>query len=413
MPPDRRSRGPASARRWLVFDPGLRDVASHHIPVAAALRREAQRRGLDMRIFGHRDLDPAIADAVGATPLFQFHPYTIPRPDPHAGHLSAFVYGLGLTLRDLAGAPVGRVSPDDVMLWPTAHAWEMSATARLFGRIPRDRQPVLAATFHVMNGLLRSDPDPQDVWRATNRLAALDLARTMAEVHLSALTDSLGRLLETYYERPVAAAPSLTAIDLLADTEPAAASRRVDGQPRIAFIGIPRREKRGDLLPEIVARIADRMPRAPVFVQTASHGADRRAIPSMPQRDNVTTHDGPLSYDALLDLYRRTAIVIFPHHAEAYRHRPSGIFTEAVAAACITVVPPGSWMAQEVERGHAVGVIARSTDPDALASAAAEAAARLDALSPAAGSAARSWQKRHGVGAWLDCLIAQIGLEPR
>ncbi|MGE0725168.1 MAG: hypothetical protein AB7O45_12380 [Alphaproteobacteria bacterium] len=414
MAPDPRNPGPGTARRWLVFDPGLREVASHHPPAALAIRREATRRGLDLHIFGHRDLDAAMAAEIGAVPHFRFHSYAVPYGDPVAGSLSAFVRGLVRIERDLLALPVGRMGPDDVVLWPTVHAWELMATARVIARMPRDRQPRLAATFHVANELFRSNPDPQEVSRASNRLAGVELARKTdaGRVALLALAPGLAEALSRLYDRQVDVAPSPSAIDLLAGTEPPAAARRSDGQPRIAFPGIPRREKRADLMPAFVAAIAERLPRSPIFVQTDEIGSDRRPVPPMPPREGLSVHLGPLRHDEMMDVYRRSAIVVLPHHPVAYRNRTSGIFIEAVAAGCVLVVARGSSMADQIEGGLAVGMVAASPEPAAFAAAAARAAADLDRLSAAAAIAAARWQRHHGVGPWLDRVAAALGIDP-
>src|SRR5690606_19720467 len=80
-------------------------------------------------------------------------------------------------------------------------------------------------------------------------------------------------------------------------------------------------------------------------------------------------HAGALSDADYAGALQRSAVIVVPYEPASYRARVSGIFVDAVAAGCVTVVPSDTWMSEMIAQGRAAGVTFDRLDPSAIAAA--------------------------------------------
>lgn len=409
--PDERA-ATGSHRRWILLDTALTSHVGHHRTLAVALRTEARRRGLDLTMVGNAKLDPDLAAGLTALPLFRRSIYDRPILDPIAGGLGAYVDAVPLLSADLRSGVVGAIGADDVVIWPTADAIAISATARWFRDMPPSRRPMVAATFHRIEGMTDASTSPESIPRATLRLSALELGRLVPRERLfvAATTPGLAADVAALIQHAVAVCPVPIPTDSVDRAIPAAAERHVEGRPRIAIPGIPRGDKRAGDLPAALLALVRALPAAPIVVQTDGQGADGVANPPLPTVAGVEVRYGSLADDAYRSLFAEAAIVVMLHGRDAYRQRASGVFVDAVAAGCVPVVAAGTWMADEIAAGHAAGVVYEDATADGIAAAVVAATAGLDLLSAQAAGRIAGWRRRHGIGPWLDQIVAGLGL---
>lgn len=398
------------ARRWVVLDPSLADHIGHHRAFAAGLGREAVRRDLDVTILGHRALTRPVEGPVAAAPFFRFDPYDSKVEDPAARTLATFVDGVPAILRDLASGLTDADRAENVVVWPTASATALSATAHWLHRIEPARRPSVAAVFHRIDGETERSTAMATVPHATLRLAALELRRVIGRSRLliGATTAGLAERIGNLMLQPVGACPAPCPTDQAGGERSAA---RRSGPPLVAFPGMPRLEKGAAELPAVLAATTRRRPEAKLAVQTAASAVDAPSLPPVPDLPQVEAWDGILSDDVYRRLIGEASVVVLPYRRRDYRMRCSAVFVDAVAAGCIMVVPGDTWMGDEIAAGHAVGIAYRDEGPEAVAAAVDEALGRLDPLLAMAAAAVGPWSRRHGVGPWLDWVAAGLGLD--
>ena len=107
--------------------------------------------------------------------------------------------------------------------------------------------------------------------------------------------------------------------------------------------GSPRLEKGWDILKYIAKEIIKGGEKI-CFI--ATENAD---LLSNPEGINIKTTKNNLTREEYLEWLCLSDIILLPYHADAYKERTSGIFTECIIAGKIPLVTPNTWMAQELK----------------------------------------------------------------
>jgi hypothetical protein len=275
--------------------------------------------------------------------------------------------------------------------------------------MPPAARPRLAVTFHEGEGLFVRAGSPITLDQAQIRyaIAAIEPCLLPARFLITATTRPLVERLGALLGRPVGWCPVGNPVDRFATDKPAAQRRGPKGGPRIAIVGTPRREKGARMLGPIVADLTARLPGTQIFVQASDSDEDD----PIPTTADVLLHRGDLNDAQYLDALRGAAIAIMPYNPQRYRARVSGVFVDAVAAGCIVVVPPGTWMAQRTTARRAAGIVAATATAEDMVDAVVRAAADLDALSAQATAIAPRWRAAVGPGPYLE-RIERLLYEP-
>jgi hypothetical protein len=182
--------------------------------------------------------------------------------------------------------------------------------------------------------------------------------------------------------------------------------------PCVAVLGGTRREKGSYLVPDIV-----RACRSHVQVEFLVHLAndtltteEAEKLAYIAEEPHVTVIREPMSLPEYNAALNSADIGLFPYEIIPYRKRNSGVFAEAVAYGKPVVAPRGTWMAEQIETGRAVGTIFEDLQPDSIARALAGCVADLKPLQQSAQATSIEWRKKSCLSAFVDFMEAQIAL---
>ncbi|ODU57569.1 MAG: hypothetical protein ABS99_04810 [Acetobacteraceae bacterium SCN 69-10] len=177
----------------------------------------------------------------------------------------------------------------------------------------------------------------------------------------------------------------------------------------VCIAGQFRREKGSDLVAPVLAGLAATRPGARVAVQVNDPdgaAALAEALGPAAEAMEIFLHVGECGHE---DWYARllaARLMLLPYEPESYAARTSGIFAEAAACGVPVVAPAETWMADQIEAGHAAGATFAAFTPASVLQALAAAEARHPALAAAAGIHRAHWQRGQTVAAWLAAMLA-------
>jgi hypothetical protein len=180
--------------------------------------------------------------------------------------------------------------------------------------------------------------------------------------------------------------------------------------PRVAVLGGTRREKGSYLLPDIV-----RTCRSQVQVEFLVHLANNsltaeeaQTLARIAEEPQVMVICEPMSLHQYYVALNSADLGLFPYEVIPYRKRTSGVFAETVAYGKPVVATRGTWMAEQIEAGHAAGTIFEDLQPDSIVLAIARCVADLKSLQQSARARSIEWRKKSGISAFVDFIEKQI-----
>jgi glycosyltransferase involved in cell wall biosynthesis len=101
----------------------------------------------------------------------------------------------------------------------------------------------------------------------------------------------------------------------------------------------------------------------------------------------------------------RSSLVLLAYAAKADILQPSGVFSEAASLGKPLVVPAGTWMADEIAAGRAVGTIFEESTAESVAASVVEALQRLDTLTAAAEQIAPAMREENSCQRVLERML--------
>ena len=101
-------------------------------------------------------------------------------------------------------------------------------------------------------------------------------------------------------------------------------------------------------------------------------------------------------------------LALFPYEVIPYRQRTSAVFAEAVAYGKPVVVPAGTWLAQQVEEGRAVGIVREDLSSGGYATGIAACVANLPLMTSDARSRSIQWRECVSMTRFADVVEQQI-----
>ena len=392
--------------RFYLLDSAMIEPHGHHDHFARGFLKVAGEYDCEPVVCAHRTVKESLQSQVQARPTFSNSMYWSASSDPYDGPLTDFRVRNARFVRDL-DALKGAVSDDDVLLLPTAIPAELFGLAQWIQA--NGLKPRLAAYFH------RAEPGPLTpggLTPALLRTAARHVGQAQpADLWVGATNRKLGEALSPIIGRELHVAPSVT----FYNDAPVPPPRPLDGRPlRIGFLGSARGEKGYDVIPDLIrAASAAQLPMR-FFVQC--HGFDRPLVEkyqALRDEPQVELFGRWLTDEEMVRLVDHVDIVAMPYDRARYASMVSGVFTLAVGHGKPALAPSGTWMAEQIEAGEAVGLVYDGEDVDAVLDALRRMAADLPALSRRAVEAAPLWRRDNSGETLVRRLFDWAGVRPR
>jgi glycosyltransferase involved in cell wall biosynthesis len=365
-----------------LFDPNLKSAGGHYLGYATRVSQAADTMGISTVIVGNTQMDPAAA-TTRILPALELDYWQEMCPgkgaDPHE-HLSRSAERLAATMSRIQQDEA--LNDSDILFFPYINLAEVMGLARW------RRQAGLAPRTVL---LFRRDLDEQGIDSGIGaRSGACLLRQALADLFACPggdrirlftdsdnLTEEHGQALHRRFQTaPIPVDPALfvTRKNRPADTL------------TVLYLGDARTEKGYLQLPAIARALNAGLSSARVQMILQSNfnvpggepgiAAARNFLSTLP---NVTLLRNPISEEQYNSYLAAADLIILPYQVERYVARTSGILAEAICAGVPAVVPPGTWLAEQVRR-HGAGVVYNALDPEGPARAVIEALETLDVL---------------------------------
>jgi glycosyltransferase involved in cell wall biosynthesis len=383
--------------RIVLCDDGLRRRTGHAFNLAAALKEELARRGVELAIWCNASLPKDLRAELDAQPVFDTYPFVIDGASSRPRQLWDWLVAADRFRRGLRRA---RPRSGDVLLVPTARPGEILGMAAWL-LASRTRASAVWLNFMSDDVSTRAAreagrPFMPRLFRAS--FAVLRLARRRSRLVLSGQSEAIVRRVARAARLEVRALPVLKGY-------PQAPARGFEPPWRIGFLGRPRADKGSDALLRVVELCARELPGCRIVVQLPAKGP-LRAPEGLPP--NVEAVETGLARPRYFELLASLHVVVLPYDPRLFGQRTSGVFSEAVAYGCVPVVPAGTWMAEMLAKGHGAGVVFHDRAPERVAEAVRDAVADLPRLGPLALAAREPWRASQSMGAYVDQLLGAL-----
>ena len=397
--------------RIFYLDPGLRGDVGHHANYCRYIAGELRARGIETRVFAHRDLEPSLQAELGAVPLFRVDTYAWSDGDPVCGWLTGFDSYTRMTYEDLRALPATEAG--DVALAPSVQPIQMAALVEWWSRLPPGKRPaaVLEAsatglrTEQAGSVLSAATPDPRREPRPTLfRFVAKRMPPSSEGRFRVVSFDRLpGELLGGLLERPVPTLPMpYRAVVPLR-------SRAGAATPTVAILGHQKFHKGYDRLPEILTALLQLRRDFRLLLQHVDpRGPEEliRAVRAVAASDaRVILEERPAGRTEWPRLLERSDLILCPQRPEFYTGF-SAVGTEAIANGIPLVVPPGTPIERLIRESRGGGLRFERFEPAAIAEATRRALDDLDTLADRAYAAALRWPTWQGPARLVDALLA-------
>lgn len=340
-----------SRRRLLVVEEPLRDYYGHFFEYARMLAESNRRTGVEVDVAVHRDAQPAVLAALGATPVFRYTTWDDLYRGGGIRRWRNYALHGWRTLRDLRRFLRGRERYDLVYV-ATVTAFQLPAWRMLlaldagrrfrqlvlhirlgWAKYPESSaEPVFKKKVREVAGLLRSFEGHEKA--GTVRFVS-DSRRLAAEIR------QLCDLELEVLPHPVEAGEAGEAVEL-------AAVERSPHRVVLSALGPARREKGTLLIQRAIRRIFEVSPDFPA--RFVLHWGGRVTDPLL-ERDPVLEADARvefLDYDLGPEEYRRRLLasdcILVPYRREQYAARISGVALEAAVSGIPTIYTRDTWL---------------------------------------------------------------------
>ncbi len=406
--------------RIFLLEPGLRDFKGHYFNHTYLLATEILARGYDCVIATNRRIDTRTAAALPVKPLPLFHvgSYFEMSEDPLSRPIESY-FGINeIMLADLQ--MMGQAVTDrDLLLFPTASERVLEAFARWYGQQPLERSPVLVLSFSF-------DPAGIDDACETKLMRALyragfnalakplrnpENARRVFYVTNSAREEYAFLARRTVLPVPIAQ-PSRRIVERFRATpEP-------DAPIRVLSLAMSTARKGLESLPEVIARVLE--DRRDIVFDVQMYGyeagddvsadlaeAKRRLLGIAASDDRLRLIHGPLAFEDYYRALAGTDVLLLTYRPDY--DQISGMAHEALAFERTIVAPAGSAQQRMLEEFDASRAFFAALEPEPVASAIQDAAARTRGERDKAAAAADRWFERQGTERYLD-IVLNLGL---
>lgn len=378
----------------------LGGFGGHRYNEALALVEEAGRRGWELDLLASVHTAPAV--------LVRLAPFARPvLNDPTFDMSRTFEQRVDEFVRQLRAHAEPALTEESRVLVTVATQCEACALARWARELPRGLIPSFFVLFlsDRWNRAGARPDEPAELRTAGEALAMLD-TRTRERFALFASTAPLAEELSWRLSAPVWPAPAHLNYSGLAEIAAARRDRGIPARPVVGVLGGARPEKGSHRVPAIVSACRDRVA-ARFVLQAFNEGltaADLEALRALRDEPGVHMIEDEIEREEYERVLGEIDVLLCPYERLNYRQRNSGIFSEAVAAGAVAVVPSATWLGDRIEAGRAAGVVYHGDEPGDVADAVRRCVAALPALREAAAALAAPWREAESFGAALDAM---------
>lgn len=406
---------------FIFLDNGLISKGEHSYALVRKAAEVLARRGIAVRIFGCKGLDPAIAAELGAAAHFRRSLYESEAPTPNERRLRSLI---GFLRRrpiekslpsertswkilnasfeeDLAALPADVARPDNLIIVPAASQNQIFGLIRWMRAKPPSRRPRVVCQLMFAPSWVpwgRTSQRGERLYRKAFALARPLMGRSL---FFTAENKAIAQL----YRARFGIEAQILPIPFGAARKPAASSGL---RPRLGFFGYSKCDKGFHLLPGAI-RLCQTAGLAADFTIQIQHGgwdpetaAAERALRALPGPDLI---EGVLDGGAYLAQTDKIDVMLLPYDPIAFGLRGSGIFTESVAAGRPVIASEGTFAARSIAIGEAEGEVFAPYDEAQLAAAILRLAPRLNASKERAASLAETFARRHSPETYIDVLL--------
>lgn len=404
-----------TAMRVLYADPGLRDNLGHHANSCRVIRRELERRGIDVVVLSLVGILPELQTELKAIPLFRAYTYWQTDGDPVSGWLNCFDAAVRATMEDLAR--LRGITADDILYLNSAQPAQLMALVKWSQALAQEHRPHIVLEFGTDPGVdveagkaagtftlrlhdYRTDPRAMFYRFAARQLTEQDLAR----FHMRTFDSGSSMIYTTLLGRPVGVLP-------LPQFAPAATTSRAGRRPiTVSVLGHQRPDKGYHLMPQVARLLLAHEPDIRLLIHNGAPDVmpqvqqELRAHAAVETRltlDEETA--GLVRWEELLD---RSDLILCPYEPARFVASYSAVATEAVAHGIPVVVPAGTALSRLVDSYGGPGTAFDRYDPASVVAATRRALADFDAIAGRALAAAERWNATMGVGNMVSALLA-------
>ncbi len=388
--------------KLVILDPDLATFSGHNFNYLEGIAREARARGIETRIFAFRNVEPAVAQAIGAIGHFTTPGRAILNDIPGGPEIGAAWTHVALNAvfhRDLVPL-TAELGPDTLVFVPAATSRQLLALSQWLSLIAAQSLPTLVCLF-------RYDLDAYAGEAPRLKLPAVVLSTLARPAVFCCETEENAQVHGAALGLDFATLP-------LPFVVPSAAHRPPPAErPVVGYFGDARYMKGFQLLPGLceLARASGHPYRLAIQAFDTGESAEATASVEKVRRISASA-DGEVSLvEGALDLasYHRLLdaadIVCLPYLASAYRVASSAIFCEAISAGRVLVIPDRTWMSAAFRRLGGEPTTFDAWTPSAVDEAIRRAIADLPALAAEARRLSEAWNATNGPKAVVDRLV--------
>jgi hypothetical protein len=412
--------GRHNAGRFIVADSAILGNFGHHANACRYLIQEAQNRGIQTRVYAHKDVIPELQADLRAVPHFRIHTYSRGDTDPICGWLKGFHLMSEVAQQDLAA--LSDIRREDIVLIHGAQPAQLMGAIQWALRIPEDQCPFVIVELGTDPGvsLVKNKsgsnsiavPNPIADGRAMLfRFAAQWLKKLNGKpFHVVTYDPTISAIYARLMGEPIGMLPFPTP----AITKPRMRSK-ASGPVTIATLGHQQISKGYTLMPEIAAKLLKLEPDIRLLIHNSdsqqkfvgtmaiSLREAHEKLRSMAAADSRLVFDErSVEFDDWVKLLEGTDLMLCPYDPRRYATGHSGVASAAIANGIPLVVPAETSLSRWLEDFDRCGAAFDKFEPSAVVAAARKVLKDFDAYAARASAAAEKWKKTQGPTNFID-----------
>ncbi len=385
--------------RLIYADPGLMSNVGHHATICRGVLSQAHDLGLPVLVFGGVDLNPGLANELGATPLFRVSPYCATDGDALCGWLNAFLQGAHFTSEDFARLPA--LAADDVLYLTGCAPTQLLGLIDWLATLAPNTRPRTVGDLIYNCGLEKGVKDGKGYWMDRDpRVDPRALLYRFVGLHMKNLQVTNVRFVTEHPGLDKAYSELLrTQVEFNPALPQALPPRLIDRRGRrpitLGVVGHQRQDKGYPLMPDVFRTLLSRR----TDIRVLAHNSNTASLPQAQEtmralakaHPHVTLDERQLDKFAYQSVLDSIDLMLCTYSPAVYQSSLSGVVIECMANGIPVVVPAKTTLADELIKYGEAGTIAEDHTSVAIVEATNRALDSYDKLAEAALHAAKRW----------------------